>query len=77
MVAINIRELTHNFSSCLKKVKAGERIIIMERNVPIAEIIPHNSNVKEPAWKRPIKRLKIKGVSLSETVIQMRRESNR
>ena len=77
MVAINIRDLTHNFSSYLKDVKAGERIIIMERNVPVAEIIPHNPNVKQPAWKRPIKRVKIKGESLSETVIRMRRESDR
>lgn len=77
MVAINIRELTHNFSSCLKKVKAGERIIIMERNVPIAEIVPHNPNVKAAGWKRPIKRVKIKGEPLSETVIRLRRESDR
>lgn len=75
MVAINIRELTHNFSSCLKKVKAGERIIIMERNVPIAEIIPHNPHVIEPAWKSPAKRLKVPGVNFAQEVIKERRQS--
>ena len=75
MVSVNIRELTHNFSSYLKKVKAGERLIIMERNSPVAEVIPHNENVTYPGWKRKIDRIKIKGETISETVIKERREA--
>ena len=74
MVSINIRELTHNFSTYLKKVKVGERIVIMERNKPIADLIPHNENITQPGWKREIKPIKIKGESLSKTVIRLREE---
>ena len=75
MVAVNIRDLTHNFSSYLKKVKSGKRFTILERNVPIAELSPLNPNIAHPGWKRPIKKIKIKGEALSETVVRMRRES--
>ncbi len=75
MKSINIRELTHHFSAYLKIVKRGERIVVMERNLPVADIVPHNKNVDiPPAWKRPIERIRIKGESLSKTVIRMRDE---
>ncbi len=75
MVTVSIRELMHNFSSYLKEVKDGETILITERNVPVAEISPHNSNVKKPGWKRKIKRIKRKsGVSMSEAVVENRRK---
>lgn len=76
MKSINIRELTHHFSSYLKIVKKGERITVMERNKPVADIIPHNANVIQPSWKRPIQRISIKGGSLSKTVLRMREEEN-
>ncbi len=75
MVSINIRELTHNFSSYLKKVKVGERIVIMERNKPIADLIPHNENIAQPGWKRNIEPIKIKGEALSKTIVRMREEN--
>lgn len=74
MVSVNIRELVHNFSKYLKDVKEGEQILVMERNVPVAELVPHNLHMKKPGWKREIKRIKIKGEPLSETVIRNRRE---
>jgi prevent-host-death family protein len=77
MVSVNIRELVHNFSKYLKEVKEGEQILVMERNVPVAELIPHNPNLKKPGWKREIKRIKVKGETFSETVVRMRREEQR
>jgi len=74
MVSVSVRELTHNFSDYLKKVKKGERIIIKMRNVPVAEITPYNENVSKPGWKRDIKRISIKGVSFSDAVIKNREE---
>jgi len=73
MVSVNIRELTHNFSSYLKRVKNGTRIVVMERNTPIADIIPHNENVVPPGWKRPIQKIAIKGVCVSDMVVKSRR----
>jgi prevent-host-death family protein len=74
MVSVNIRELTHNFSNYLKEVKAGKRIIVMERNTPIADIIPHNENIVYPGWKRRIAKIELKGESFSETIVRNRRE---
>ncbi len=74
MISVSIRELSHNFSSYLKQVKAGERITILERNTPIADIIPHNEHVSQPAWKREIKKLQLKGELFSQTIIKNRRE---
>ena len=77
MVSINIREFTHHFSAYLKKVKSGEKITVMERNVPVADIVPHNENVLYPGWKRPIKKISIRGKPLSETIIENRGEEKR
>jgi prevent-host-death family protein len=74
MKSINVRELTHHFSSYLKIVKRGERIVVMQRNRPVADLIPHNENVGQPGWKRPISKIKVKGLSFSETVSKMREE---
>lgn len=73
MISINIRELSHNLSGYLKKVKKGERLVIMERNIPIAEVIPHNANVS-PGWKRPIDKISISGEPLSKTIVKERRK---
>jgi prevent-host-death family protein len=40
MEAVNIAELKNNLSLYLKKVRAGEEIIVRDRNVPVARIVP-------------------------------------
>lgn len=74
MKTVNIRELTHHFAAYLNAVKKGERIVVMERNSPVAELIPHNKNISQPGWKRPIVKIKVKGPSFSDTVSRMRQE---
>jgi antitoxin (DNA-binding transcriptional repressor) of toxin-antitoxin stability system len=74
MKAVNIRELTHHFSSYLKVVKRGERIVVMERRLPVADIVPHNENVTSPGWKRPIQKIRVKGEALSATTTRLRAE---
>ena len=74
MKSVNIRELTHHFASYLKAVKRGERIVVMEWSLPVADLVPHNENVGQPGWKRPISKIKIKGPSFSETISKMREE---
>ena len=74
MVAVNIREFSHHLSKYLKDIKAGERIVLMERNVPIADISPHNPHLAQPGWKRKIDRIQIKGEPASKTIIRMREE---
>ena len=74
MTQVTIRQLTHGFSSYLSAVKQGEKIVILERRTPVADLIPHNENLARPGWKRPISKIKVKGERFSQTVCKMRAE---
>lgn len=74
MKSVNIRELTHHFSSYLKVVRRGERIVVMDRSSPVADLVPHNENLASPGWKRPLQKIRVKGETLSETTIRLRAE---
>ncbi len=39
---VGIREVKNRLSEYLRQVKRGETIIITERNVPVAKIVPYN-----------------------------------
>jgi len=72
MIAVNIREFMHHHTKYLKEVKSGGHVTIMERNTPIADLIPYNENVAAPAWRRPIEKIKLKGEDFSATIIKNR-----
>ena len=74
MTQVTIRQLTHGFSGYLKAVKRGEKIVILDRRTPVADLIPHNENLAQPGWKRPVTKIKIKGAGLSGVVSRMRDE---
>jgi prevent-host-death family protein len=38
VVKVNIQEAKTHFSKLIKRVKAGERVVICDRNVPVAEL---------------------------------------
>lgn len=40
MKSVNIAELKNRLSSYLSEVKAGEEILVRDRNLPIARIVP-------------------------------------
>ena len=72
MTQVTIRQLTHGFSGYLKAVKRGERIVILERRTPVADLIPHSENLTQPGWKRTISKIEVKGETFSQTVSKMR-----
>ena len=74
MTQVTIRQLTHGFARYLKAVKRGERIVVLDRKTPVADLIPHHENIAFPGWKRPVRKIKIKGETLSETLVRMRNE---
>lgn len=74
MKSVNIRKLTHHFAIYLKAVKRGERIVILERSHPVADIVPHNENLAVPGWRRSIQKIKVKGETFSETTTRLRAE---
>lgn len=51
MIRINIYDLKTHLSMHLERVRAGERIVVCKRNVPIAEIRPIEPGRRE---ERPL-----------------------
>jgi antitoxin (DNA-binding transcriptional repressor) of toxin-antitoxin stability system len=39
MIRVNIHEAKAHFSDCVRRAREGERVVVCERNVPVAEII--------------------------------------
>jgi len=55
-------------------VEKGEEIQIIRNGKPIAEIYPYKKiPLKIPSWKRPGLKLKIDGISLSDTILSNRK----
>ena len=75
MTQVTIRQLMHGFSGYMKSVQKGERIVILNRNKPVADLLPHNENLSVPGWKRPITRIRVKGESMTRTIRRMRDEA--
>jgi len=48
MRRISLREANQNFSSCIAEVEAGERLILLRRGKPIAEIVPYSKKRLDP-----------------------------
>lgn len=72
--AVNIRELTHHFATYLKAVKRGEQLVVLERNLPVADLVPHRDHLAPPAWKRPLRKIRVKGELFSTTTTRLRAE---
>ena len=75
MKTITITDFRKSISSVITQVEQGERILILRRGKPVAEIsaLPEN-RLQEPAWKRPIVPLEIEGASLSAMILEERSE---
>ncbi|MFH2009663.1 MAG: type II toxin-antitoxin system prevent-host-death family antitoxin [bacterium] len=43
MVSVGIRELKNKLSAYLRRVRAGERVLITDRSVVVAELVPPQS----------------------------------
>jgi prevent-host-death family protein len=43
MVSVNVAELKNRLSKYLTFVKAGEEIVIRDRNLPVAKLVPFSS----------------------------------
>lgn len=58
MEKINISTLKAHLSESLKKVREGSRILVIDRNTPVAEIIPFN-NQKKLEIREPVKQFRM------------------
>ncbi|MBU2600718.1 MAG: type II toxin-antitoxin system prevent-host-death family antitoxin [Actinobacteria bacterium] len=55
-------------------VEAGEVVRVYRNGRPIADVVPIPA--EEPAWKRPVERLEVRGASVSEVVVSGRAEDD-
>jgi len=58
MRRVPLREANQNFSSCIAEVESGERLVLLRRGKPVAEIIPYAKKKRlDPAREAARKRL--------------------
>jgi prevent-host-death family protein len=75
MKVISFTEFRKNASGVLNLVEKGAIIRVTRHGKTIAKIVPEESGVSEPAWKRSGLRLATKGAALSKAVLDERRSS--
>jgi len=76
MRSITFTEFRKNASSFISKVENGESIQLIRHGRPVAEFRPIKDDDKMlPAWKQPGLRLAIEGASLTQAILQERKDS--
>jgi prevent-host-death family protein len=49
MRRVSLREANQNFSTCIAEVEQGERLVLLRRGKPVAEIVPYSKRQLDPA----------------------------
>jgi prevent-host-death family protein len=57
MRRVSLREANQNFSTCIAEVEAGERLVLLRRGKPVAEIIPYGKKRADPRREAAHRRL--------------------
>lgn len=50
--AVGVRELMTRLGDYFQKVRRGQRIVVTDRGVPVAELRPIDANTPEEVWDR-------------------------
>ncbi len=75
MSKVSVEEAVSNLKALLEQVAAGEEVIIVEQDKPVARLVPPSTEEEVFADMRQFREsLSIKGESLSQTVIKARQE---
>ncbi|NOX62090.1 MAG: type II toxin-antitoxin system Phd/YefM family antitoxin [Chloroflexi bacterium] len=75
MKTVSFSEFGRNASGYLAEVERGERIVLLHRGRPVAQLIPYSNDedsTASPAWKRPGPRLRVSGPPLSAAILEER-----
>lgn len=65
MRTINISRFKAHISEELRKVRAGEHIVVMDRDIPVAEVVPYREKEKRLKIRPPKRRLEYPKSSIS------------
>ena len=75
MSKVSVEEAVRNLKSLLEQVAAGEEVIIVEQDQPVARLLPPSTEEEIFADMKQFREsLSLKGESLSQTVINARQE---
>ena len=75
MSKVSVEEAVRNLKALLEQVAAGEEVIIVEQDKPIARLLPPLTEEEIFADMKQFREsLSLKGESLSQTVIKARQE---
>ncbi len=74
MLEVNIRDARANLSALLDRVETGEEIIIKRRGKAIAKIVSPQTNCMLPSLKDFRSSIKISGKSMSQSIVDARKE---
>lgn len=75
MISTAFTEFRKKTASFLDKVENGETVVITRHGRPIAEVVPPSSHTISQSWKRPALRMKLKGISISRSILEDRGKS--
>jgi prevent-host-death family protein len=68
MVEVASRELRNDTAGVLRKVEAGETIVITRRGKPVADLVPHKVS-ESPRWLTPDEVMEIVEISRSDPTL--------
>ena len=74
MLEVNVKEARSKLSILLDRVQRGEEIIIKRRGKKVALLVSPKSENALPSLKKFRASISVTGKSLSETVIDLRKE---
>ena len=75
MSKVSVEEAVRNLKALLEQVAAGEEVIIIEQDKPVARLVPPSTEEEIFADIKQFREsLSLKGESLSQTVIKARQE---
>ncbi len=74
MLEINVKDARSKLSTLLDRVEQGDEIIITRRGKKVARLVSPRKRLSLPPLKDFRSSLKVKGKTLTETVINARRE---
>ncbi len=75
MSKISVEEASRNLKAILEQVAKGEEVILVEKDKPVARLVPPQSREEWLASMKEFRAsLRVKGEPLSATVIKARQE---
>lgn len=64
MVEVASRELRNDTAGVLRKVEAGETVVITRRGKPVADLVPHSARGRQ--WLTPAEVVSIRGIASAD-----------